>query len=108
MKTAHATIALSFAALLAVGTSAMAVELQPTTTQRADPSLDAQTDMTGFRTFGFAIDTAGNTPEAVQTFISGLTPDQQNAVSVGCADVLSDAQMATNTTVVSFCKNAAL
>ncbi len=109
MKMSHGTLALSFAALLALGTSAMAVEPDPIpTTVTPDASLDASTDTTGFRTFGFSIAFAGNTPDAVKNFVAGLTPDQQRSVNVGCASVLDDASMASNTTVVSFCHNAAL
>lgn len=101
MKPLHGTIALSFAALLALGTSAMALESQPSTQSSVTPA----TDETGFQIFGFDIAYAGNTPEAVRNFVDGLTPQQQQAASTGCSEVLSDASLAANATVVSFCKN---
>ncbi len=98
MKITRATLALSVAALLTLGSSAMAV--QPNSNV-FDPTLDE----TGFQTFGVNIAFAGNTPEAVKNFVAGLTPDQQQRISTGCGDVLSDATMARNFTVTSFCKN---
>jgi hypothetical protein len=104
MKTSHGTLALSLAALLALGTSAMAVEPQPSDTS-STTTMDPATDETGFQIFGFNIAFAGNTPDAVKNFVSGLTPDQQQSASVGCGEVLSDSTLSFNTTVVSFCKN---
>jgi hypothetical protein len=107
MKRTHTIVALSLAALLAGGTTAMALTAEPASTP-ADTSLDPQKDETGFRIFGFNVAFAGNTPSAVQNFVAGLSPDQQQRVQTGCGEVLSDAGMASNFTVVQFCRNATL
>jgi hypothetical protein len=107
MKRTHAIIALSLATLLSGGTAALALNPQPVSTQ-SDPSLDPQTDETGFRIFGFNVAFAGNTPASVQKFISTLPPQEQQQVQTGCGEVLNDAGMASNFTVVQFCRNATL
>jgi hypothetical protein len=107
MKRNHTIAALSLAALLAGGTAAMALPVETVSTQ-SDTSLDPQKDETGFRIFGFNVAFAGNTPGAVQNFIAGLSPEQQQRVQTGCGEVMSDAGMASNFTVVQFCRNAML
>jgi hypothetical protein len=107
MRSAHKTLALSVAALLTLGTAAMAIEPPPpTTTQDANAPVLPEMDPSGFTFFGFDIEGAGNTPDAVKSFIAGLTPEQQRNVDVGCSNVLSDPSLATNTSVVQFCHNA--
>jgi hypothetical protein len=105
MKRNHAIVALSLAALLVGGTAAMALPVETVSTQ-SDQSLDPQKDETGFRIFGFNVESAGYTPASVAKFIATLTPEQQERVQTGCGDVLGDAGMAWNFPVVQFCRNA--
>jgi hypothetical protein len=106
MKRSSKIIALSLAAMFAGGASALAEEVSTTTNTTSDTMiLDPATDQTGAAIFGFDISHAGNTPDAVQQFLAGLSPDQQQSVQTGCVDVLKDAAVQQNSTVVMFCHN---
>jgi hypothetical protein len=107
MKTSTATtLALSVAALIASGATALAAEPLPAEPAPQQSIMDPATDESGALIFGFNIAFAGNTPAAVQNFIAGLTPEQQQSVVAGCNEVKRDASLATNFTVVQFCHNA--
>jgi hypothetical protein len=109
MKGTRAIFALSLAAVFAGGASAMAADSTSDNVNNTNDDqsiMDPATDQTGAAIFGFTIANAGNTPEAVQQFLAGLTPEQRQSVQTGCTDVLKDGSLQSNTTVVTFCHNA--
>ena len=62
-------------------------------------------DETGLTTLGIDISRAGGTPETVNQFIAGLTPEGQRGVLNGCQTALAQSAGYAQS-VISFCQNA--
>lgn len=106
MKTSHGILALSAAALLAIATAAPSFsEIVQTPSADTSDTGSQNTDQTGSLLLGVNIEFAGNTPAAVQNFVSGLTPDQARAVQTNCGQVLTDGSAVGNLAVLQFCHN---
>ncbi len=107
MKTRHGILALSAAALFAVASAApsFAEVITPVAPPASMDSASPNTDQSGKLLLGIDIQYVGSTPAAVQTFVAGLTADQQRAIQSSCGQVLSDGSAAGNLTVLQFCHN---
>ncbi len=100
MKLSHGIYALSVAAGLAIGGSALAATATGTT---PDQSNDPTRDTTGMAALGVDISNAGTTPDSVKAFVNGLTADQQTGITTGCQSVLANPANASQS-VQSFCQ----
>jgi hypothetical protein len=105
MKTSHGILALSAAALLTIATVAPSLgeEITPPPTSTAESS--PNTDPTGKLLLGIDIQYVGSSPSAVQNFVAGLSPDQQQGLASSCNQILSDGSAVGNLTVLQFCHN---
>lgn len=94
------TYALSLAAALAIGGSALAANV---TTNGVAPASNSAND-TGMASLGVDITGAGNTPASVHSFVASLSTDQQSGIKNGCQRIATDPTNASPN-VVSFCDN---
>jgi hypothetical protein len=98
----------SAAALLLFGGSAIAQDVvdPDMTDDTTDTSTTGPTeDETGFAVFGVDISAAGSSTASVQTFVAGLSAEQQTAINATCENRVSETDASpVHQNVTSFCE----
>ncbi len=107
MKTATAICALSVAAAIAFGGTALAqssTDQQQNTSTNTQLNQDPAKDDTGMLALGVDISKVGGSPDAAKAFVATLPADQQTSLNNACKDIQSK-QATSNPNVVIFCNN---